>query len=35
MAACACGSIGSQNGQLLGAGNEDDRKWLRTLARGV
>ena len=34
-AARACSGVGSRNGQLLRAGDEVSRKWLRTLARGV
>ena len=34
-AACVCGGVGSQNGWLLGAGEEGGRKLSRTLACGV
>ena len=35
MTACACSGAGSQNSQLLGAGNEGGQKQLRTPMRGV
>ena len=35
MAVRVCGGVGSQNGWLLGAGEEGGQKLSRTLARGV